>query len=94
MELAGRVHVKTVAPGYVHTNLVASPALGGRPALVQPDQVARRIPTGVAPEPADVCVIYAMSASDSDGSAVTGSVITVDAGQLLWGPVIYHPTEP
>ncbi|GAA3056245.1 hypothetical protein GCM10010464_21270 [Pseudonocardia yunnanensis] len=60
----------------------------------EPDQVARRLPTGVAPEPADVCGIYAMLASDSDGSAVTGSVITVDAGQLLWGPVNHHPTGP
>jgi NAD(P)-dependent dehydrogenase (short-subunit alcohol dehydrogenase family) len=94
VELAGRVRVNTVAPGYVRTNLVASPALGGGPALPQPDQVARRIPTGVAPAPADVCGIYAMLASDSDGSAVTGSVITVDAGQLLWGPVNHHPTEP
>jgi len=94
VELAGRVRVNTVAPGYVHTNLAASPALGGGPALPQPDQVAHRMPTGVAPEPADVCGIYAMLASNSDGSAITGSVITVDAGQLLWGPVRHRPTGP
>jgi NAD(P)-dependent dehydrogenase (short-subunit alcohol dehydrogenase family) len=93
-ELSGRVRVNTVALGYVHTGLAAASALGGGPALQDPDQVAHRMPTGVAPEPADVGGIYALLASHRDGSAVTGSVITVDAGQLLWGPFDHHPTEP
>ena len=90
--LSGRVRVNTVALGYVHTDLAAPSSLGGGPALQEPDQVAQRMPTGVAPESADVCGIYAMLASNSDGSAITGSVFTVDAGQLLWGPVQHHRT--
>jgi len=86
LELAGRVRVNTVAPGYVHTQLVAAPALGGGPAVSAPDQVAHWLPTGLAPEPDDIAGIYAMLASNSDGSAITGSVVTVDSGQLLWGP--------
>ena len=84
-DLAGRVRVNTVAPGYVHTELVAPPALGGGGALPPADEVAVRLPTGLAPEPDSVAGIYALLASNSDGSAITGSVFSVDSGQLLWG---------
>jgi NAD(P)-dependent dehydrogenase (short-subunit alcohol dehydrogenase family) len=85
-ELAGRVRVNTVAPGYVRTELTAPAALGGGAVLPEADQVVRRLPTGVAPDPDDIAGIYAMLASDSDASAITGSVYTVDSGQSLWGP--------
>ncbi|MEV7046312.1 SDR family NAD(P)-dependent oxidoreductase [Amycolatopsis sp. NPDC051061] len=86
LDLAGRVRVNTVALGYVHSDLVAPPSLGSGPVLAPPDEVAARLPTGTAPEPDDIAGVYAMLASDSDGSAITGAVLTVDSGQLLWGP--------
>lgn len=85
-ELAGRVRVNTVAPGYVCTDLAAPRALGGGAVLPDADQVARRMPTGVAPGPDEVAGVYAMLASQVDGSAITGSVFSVDSGQQLWGP--------
>ncbi|MFI5612628.1 SDR family NAD(P)-dependent oxidoreductase [Amycolatopsis sp. NPDC051903] len=85
-ELAGRVRVNTVAPGYVSTNLTAPQALGGGAVLPDPEQVARRLPTGFAPGPDDVAGVYALLASQVDGSAITGSVFSVDSGQQLWGP--------
>jgi 2,3-dihydroxy-2,3-dihydrophenylpropionate dehydrogenase len=84
-ELAGHVRVNTVAPGYVHTDLTAPPALGAGTALPDPGDVAHRLPTGTAPRPDDIAGVYALLASDSDGSAITGSVFSVDSGQLLWG---------
>jgi NAD(P)-dependent dehydrogenase (short-subunit alcohol dehydrogenase family) len=89
--LAGKVRVNTVAPGYVHTDLTASSALGGGAVLPGAEQVARRLPTGAAPEPDDISGVYAMLVSDSDGSAITGSVFTVDSGQLLWGAAHGRP---
>jgi NAD(P)-dependent dehydrogenase (short-subunit alcohol dehydrogenase family) len=53
--------------------------------LPDSDQIVRRLPTGVAPGPDDVAGVYALLASDCDGSAITGSVFSVDSGQLLWG---------
>jgi NAD(P)-dependent dehydrogenase (short-subunit alcohol dehydrogenase family) len=84
-DLAGQVRVNTVAPGYVRTELVAAPAVGGAAVLPDSDQIVRRLPTGVAPGPDDVAGVYALLASDCDGSAITGSVFSVDSGQLLWG---------
>lgn len=78
LSLAGRVRVNTVAPGYVRTPLTE--------ALSNPDEVIQRIPTGSLAEPDDIAGIYALLASRQDGSAITGSVYTVDSGQLLFGP--------
>jgi cis-1,2-dihydro-1,2-dihydroxynaphthalene/dibenzothiophene dihydrodiol dehydrogenase len=86
LELAGRVRVNSVALGYVATELAAPPALGGGRVLSDPAAVAPRVPTGRAARPEDIAGVYAMLASKSDGSAITGSVITVDSGQTLWGP--------
>lgn len=88
LELAGRVRVNTVALGYVHTDLAGPPSLGGGEVLPVPEEITHRLPTGIAPEPDDVAGIYALLASEVDGSAITGSVFTVDSGQLLWGPRI------
>lgn len=84
-DLAGQVRVNTVALGYVQTELVTPPALGGGGALPDPSDVTHRLPTGVAPVPDNVAGVYALLASDADGSAITGSVFSVDSGQLLWG---------
>jgi 2,3-dihydroxy-2,3-dihydrophenylpropionate dehydrogenase len=85
-DLAGCVRVNTVALGYVRTELVGPPSLGGAPSLPDPDGVARRLPTGHPPDPDDIAGVFATLASTTDGSAITGSVFTVDSGQLLWGP--------
>lgn len=86
LELAGRVRVNAVALGYVATELSVPDELGGGRVLGAPEDVARRIPTGRAPQPRDVAGVYALLASDLDGSAMTGSVIVVDGGQTLYGP--------
>ncbi|MER8162567.1 SDR family NAD(P)-dependent oxidoreductase [Streptomyces sp. NPDC094472] len=84
-DLAGQVRVNTVALGYVQTELVAPPALGGGGALPSSADVTHRLPTGIEPTPDNVAGAYALLASDTDGSTITGSVFTVDSGQLLWG---------
>lgn len=90
-ELAGRVRVNTVAPGYVSTGLTAPQALGGGAVLPDAEQVVHRLPTGVAPVPDEIAGVYAMLASHGDGSAITGSVFSVDSGQQLWGPLHHAP---
>ncbi len=84
--LAGRVRVNTVAPGYVRTGMTAPAVLQEGAARPDSDRVTRRLPTGHVPEPDDISGVYALLASKGDGLAITGSVFTVDSGQLLWGP--------
>jgi 2,3-dihydroxy-2,3-dihydrophenylpropionate dehydrogenase len=85
-ELAGRVRVNAVAAGYVSTKLAGPQALGSDSVLPAPEKVTHRLPTGFAPGPDYIAGVYALLASQADGSAITGSVFSVDSGQALWGP--------
>jgi NAD(P)-dependent dehydrogenase (short-subunit alcohol dehydrogenase family) len=75
VELAPRVRVNTVAPGFVATPMTTA-------ILEDPDQrrgVESRIPAGRVGRPADVASVVRFLLSD-EASYITGEVVTIDGG--------------
>lgn len=85
-ELAPAISVNAVALGYVETGLRVTPAAGGGSALPPAVSVAERVPLGRTARPEDVAGAFVLLAEGSGGLPITGTVLTVDGGQLLGGP--------
>jgi NAD(P)-dependent dehydrogenase (short-subunit alcohol dehydrogenase family) len=79
VELAPKVRVCAVAPGYVLTPMQR--AEYSEPML---EEVNRKIPLRRHAEPAEIAALFAYLASD-DAAYVTGQVITIDGGETAGG---------
>ncbi len=79
VELAPKVRVCAVAPGYVLTPMQRAEYSD---AMLQ--EVNRKIPLRRHAEPAEIAALFAYLASD-DAAYVTGQVITIDGGETAGG---------
>jgi meso-butanediol dehydrogenase / (S,S)-butanediol dehydrogenase / diacetyl reductase len=79
VELAPKVRVCAVAPGYVLT-----PMQRAEYSDAMLEEVNRKIPLRRHAEPAEVAALFAYLASD-DAAYVTGQVITIDGGETAGG---------
>ncbi|WP_417279041.1 SDR family NAD(P)-dependent oxidoreductase [Celeribacter sp.] len=75
------IRVNAVAPGYVATDLVRGLIKDG---LLDEAKILRRVPLGRMIEPREIAEAIAFLASDA-ASAITGSVLSVDAGWMAYG---------
>ena len=79
VELAPKVRVCAVAPGYVLT-----PMQRAEYSDAMLEEVNRKIPLRRHAEPAEIAALFAYLASD-DAAYVTGQVITIDGGGTAGG---------
>ncbi|SDS46664.1 SDR family NAD(P)-dependent oxidoreductase [Bradyrhizobium canariense] len=75
------IRVNAVAPGYVHTRLVAGLIATGR---LEEGRIRARTPLGRMAEPEEIARVVAFLASD-EASYVTGAVVPVDGGYTAFG---------
>ena len=88
VELGPRVRVNGVAPGGTVTDLRGLAALGqDQRTHWMTGDVEERLkagnPLGIAMEPRDLAGAYVLLASRASGRAITGEIVTVDAGARL-----------
>jgi meso-butanediol dehydrogenase / (S,S)-butanediol dehydrogenase / diacetyl reductase len=79
LELAPKVRVNAVAPGYVLT-----PMQRAEYSDAMLDEVNRKIPLGRHAKPEEIAALFAYLASD-DAAFVTGQVFTIDGGEIAGG---------
>jgi meso-butanediol dehydrogenase / (S,S)-butanediol dehydrogenase / diacetyl reductase len=79
LELAPRVRVNAVAPGYVLT-----PMQRAEYSDAMLDEVNRKIPLGRHASPEEIAGLFAYLASN-DAAFVTGQVFTIDGGEIAGG---------
>jgi meso-butanediol dehydrogenase / (S,S)-butanediol dehydrogenase / diacetyl reductase len=79
LELAPKVRVSAVAPGYVLT-----PMQRAEYTDAMLDEVNRKIPLGRHAEPEEIAALFAFLASD-DAAYATGQVYTMDGGETAGG---------
>ena len=79
LELAHKVRVCAVAPGYVLT-----PMQRAEYSDAMLDEVNRKIPLGRHARPEEIAALFAYLASD-DAAYVTGQVFTIDGGEIAGG---------
>jgi meso-butanediol dehydrogenase / (S,S)-butanediol dehydrogenase / diacetyl reductase len=79
LELAPKVRVNAVAPGYVLT-----PMQRAEYTDAMLEEVNRKIPLGRHAAPEDIAALFAFLASD-DGAYITGQVIVIDGGETAGG---------
>ncbi|WP_434287758.1 SDR family NAD(P)-dependent oxidoreductase [Celeribacter sp. SCSIO 80788] len=75
------IRVNAVAPGYVATDLVRGLIEDG---LLDEAKILRRVPLGRMIDPSEIAEAIGFLASDA-ASAITGSVLSVDAGWMAYG---------
>jgi NAD(P)-dependent dehydrogenase (short-subunit alcohol dehydrogenase family) len=79
VELAPKVRVNAVAPGYVLT-----PMQRAEYSDAMLEEVNRKIPLGRHAKPEEIAALFAYLASD-DAAYVTGQVFTIDGGEIAGG---------
>jgi meso-butanediol dehydrogenase/(S,S)-butanediol dehydrogenase/diacetyl reductase len=79
LELAPKVRVNAVAPGYVLT-----PMQRAEYSAAMLEAVNRKIPLGRHAEPAEIAALFAFLASD-DAAYLTGQVYVIDGGETAGG---------
>jgi NAD(P)-dependent dehydrogenase (short-subunit alcohol dehydrogenase family) len=79
LELAPKVRVNAVAPGYVLTPMQRAEYTD---AMLQ--EVNRKIPLGRHASPEDIAALFAFLASD-DAAYLTGQVVVIDGGETAGG---------
>jgi NAD(P)-dependent dehydrogenase (short-subunit alcohol dehydrogenase family) len=79
LELAPKVRVNAVAPGYVLTPMQRAEYTGE-----MLDAVNQKIPLGRHAEPAEIAALFAYLASD-DAAYITGTVHVIDGGETAGG---------
>ena len=85
-ELAPKVRVNGVAPGYVPTNLADAESLSSEQGVVNPDVFdPTNHPLELTPRPEDYTGPYVLLGSPEETKPMTGSVITADLGRSIRG---------
>jgi NAD(P)-dependent dehydrogenase (short-subunit alcohol dehydrogenase family) len=79
IELAPKIRVNAVAPGYVLT-----PMQRAEYTDAMLEEVNRKIPLGRHARPEEIAALFAYLASD-DAAYVTGHVYTIDGGEIAGG---------
>ena len=79
LELAPKVRVNAVAPGYVLT-----PMQRAEYSAAMLEAVNRKIPLGRHAEPAEIAALFAFLASD-DATYLSGQVYVIDGGEIAGG---------
>ncbi len=79
LELAPKVRVNAVAPGYVLT-----PMQQAEYSAAMLEAVNRKIPLGRHAEPAEIAALFAFLASD-DATYLSGQVYVIDGGEIAGG---------
>ena len=88
-ELAPRVRVNGVAPGFMRTDIRGPAALGlgdrTPSSLAGLEELARSVPLAFLPRPEDYTGHYVQLASRSNAAATTGVVVSCDGGLAVRG---------
>lgn len=86
-ELAPRISVNGVAPGYVPTNLSGIASLENKEGgLLEPEDFDPAVhPAGVVPTPKDYTGAYVLLASEENSRPMTGAIIRADLGRGVRG---------
>lgn len=85
-ELAPRVSVNGVAPGYIPTNLSAVDSLDRSTGIVSEDEFDSSVhPLDIVPRPKDYTGTYVLLASEENSRPMTGTIITADLGRSVRG---------
>jgi NAD(P)-dependent dehydrogenase (short-subunit alcohol dehydrogenase family) len=83
-ELAPKIRVNGVAPGYAPTNLAGADALGQDESSAVPEEIDERYPLRI-PEAEEYAGYYVLLASEQDSRASTGAIIEADSGLSVRG---------
>lgn len=85
-ELAPKVRVNAVAPGYVPTELSDADSLGGERSIASPDEFdPSNHPLDIVPSPADYTGAYVLLASPENSRPMTGTIVQADLGRSVRG---------
>lgn len=83
-ELAPKIRVNGVAPGYAPTNLEGVDALEGESSSITPAEIDERYPLEI-PTAAEYAGYYVLLASAENARASTGTIIEADSGLSVRG---------
>jgi NAD(P)-dependent dehydrogenase (short-subunit alcohol dehydrogenase family) len=83
-ELAPKIRVNAVAPGYSPTNLSGVSTLDQNESSAVPDEINERYPLHI-PSPEEYAGYYVLLASERDSRASTGTIIEADSGLSIRG---------
>lgn len=83
-ELAPKIRVNGVAPGYSPTNLAGVDALGQESSSAVPEEIDKRYPITI-PTPEEYAGYYVLLGSEENSRASTGAIIEADSGLSIRG---------
>ena len=83
-ELAPKIRVNGVAPGYAPTNLAGVDALDQESSSAVPEEIDERYPLSI-PTAAEYAGYYVLLASEANARASTGTIIEADSGLSVRG---------
>jgi NAD(P)-dependent dehydrogenase (short-subunit alcohol dehydrogenase family) len=84
LELAPRIRVNAVAPGYIPTNLRGLSSLGQGVSKTIVADLSEQMPLRIVPTADDYTGIYVLLASSEASNILTGTIILADGGLSMW----------